>query len=53
MAFIVAIYFFRKNFNPAEDKQKLFLYIPLCFIMNISLWYIVIASCFLTIIKGS
>jgi len=53
MALIVAIYFFRKSFNPAEDKQKLFLYVPLCFIINISLWYIVIVSCFLTILKGS
>ncbi len=53
MAFIVALYFLRKSFNPAEDKQKLFLYVPLCFILNISLWYIVIVSCFLTILKGS
>ncbi|MBN2374787.1 MAG: hypothetical protein JXD22_00185 [Sedimentisphaerales bacterium] len=53
MAFIVALYFFRKSFDPAVNKQKLFLYVPLCFIINFSLWYIVIASCFLTILKGS
>jgi hypothetical protein len=46
-------YFLRRSFQPAEEKEKLFLYVPLCFILNVILWYKVIIGCYLTLLKGS
>lgn len=53
LAMIFIYYFLRKTFQPAEEKDKLFLYVPLCFILNIILWYKVISSCYLTALKGT
>jgi len=45
--------FLRKSFRPVEEKEKLFLYVPLCLLLNIILWYKVIVSCYLTLLKGT
>jgi hypothetical protein len=37
LAMILMYYLLRKSFQPAEVKHKLFLYVPLCFILNIIL----------------
>jgi hypothetical protein len=52
-AMIFVCYFLRRSFQPAEEKQKLFIYIPLCLILNVILWYKVITSCYLTVMKGT
>jgi len=46
-------YILRKYFDPADDKQKLWLYIPLCLTANIILWYVVLAGAYLTHLKGA
>jgi hypothetical protein len=46
-------YFVRKSFDPKEEKHKLFLYVPLCVIFNITTWYVIISGCYLSIIKGT
>ena len=53
LAFLFAWYFLRRSFDPEQQKQKLFLYVPLCFILNLILWYTVVVSCYLTLLKGS
>ncbi len=53
LALFFVYYFLRKSFQPAEEKDKLFLYVPLCLLLNIILWYKVIISCYLTLLKGS
>lgn len=54
LAFFVVYYSLRKNFNPQEEKEKLFyLYMPLCLILNVILWYKVVVGCYLTLLKGS
>jgi amino acid transporter len=53
LAMLFVYYFLRKNFQPTEEKNKLFLYIPLCLILNIILWYKVIVGCYLTLMKGT
>jgi hypothetical protein len=53
LGMVCMYYFVRKSFKPSEEKDKLFLYVPLCFILNIILWYKVIVSCYLTALKGS
>jgi hypothetical protein len=53
LAFFFAYYFLRKNFDPKEEKEKLFMYVPLCLLLNIIVWYKTIVGCFLTILKGS
>jgi len=53
LAMLFVYYFLRKNFQPAEEKNKLFLYVPLCLILNIILWYKVIVGCYLTLMKGT
>ncbi len=53
LAILAVCYMLRKNFDPAEDKQKLWLYIPLCLIANIILWYMIITGAYLTHLKGA
>jgi len=53
LAMIFVYYFLRKNFLPSEERNKLFLYVPLCVILNVILWYKVIVSCCLTAMKGA
>jgi len=36
-----------------EEREKLWLYVPLCFLLNVILWYKVIVGILLTILKGS
>lgn len=53
LALFFVYYFLRKNFEPANEKAKLFLYVPLCFVLNLVLWYKVIVSCYLALLKGT
>lgn len=46
-------YFLRKNFQPDIEKEKLFFYVPLCFLLNIILWYKTVVGCYLSLLKGS
>ncbi len=53
LAMFFVYYFLRKNFQPAEEKDKLFLYVPLCLLLNVILWYKVIVGCYLALLKGT
>jgi len=53
LALFFVYYFLRKNFQPEREKEKLYLYVPLCFLLNIILWYKVIVGCYLSLLKGS
>jgi len=53
LAMFFAFYFLRKSFQPAEEKHKLFLYVPFCLLLNVILWYKVIIGCYLTLLKGT
>ena len=53
LALFFVYYFLRRSFKPAEEKEKLFLYISLCFVLNVILWYKIIIGCYLTLLKGS
>jgi len=53
LAMFFVYYILRKNFQPAEEKNKLFLYVPLCLILNIIIWFKVIVGCYLTVMKGA
>ena len=35
LAFVVVYYLLRRTFNPAEERAKLWLYVPLCLIINV------------------
>jgi len=53
LAMFVVFYLLRRTFRPAEEKDKLVLYVPLCFLLNLILWYKVVVGCYLTMLKGS
>ena len=54
LALMFVYYFLRKNFKPEAEREKLlYFYVPLCLVLNVILWYKVIAGCYLTLIKGS
>ena len=53
LAMFFVLYYLRKNLRPAEDKDKLWLYVPLCFLLNVIVWYKVVVGCYLTLLKGS
>lgn len=48
-----ACYLLRKSFRPSEERQKLWLYVPLCLLLNVIVWYKVVVGCWLTTLKGS
>ncbi len=53
LAMFFVYYFLRKSFQPAQEKDKLFLYVPLCLLLNVILWYKVIFGCYLALLKGT
>lgn len=53
LALFVVYYFLRKNFQPAEEREKLFLYVPLCLLLNVIVWYMTVAGCYLSLLKGT
>ena len=53
LALFFVYYFLRKSFQPESEKEKLYLYVPLCLLLNIILWYKVIVGCYLSLLKGS
>ena len=53
LAMFGVYYFLRKSFQPDQEKQKLWLHVPLCIMINIVVWYKVIAGCYLSNLKGS
>lgn len=53
LALLFVYYFLRKSFRPGSEKEKLFLYVPLCFLLNLILWYKVIVGCYLSLLKGT
>jgi len=48
-----AYYLLRKSFQPSEERDKLYLYVPLCLLLNVIVWYKVFVGCYLTLLKGS
>ena len=53
LAFLLVYYFLRRSFQPDEEREKLFFYIPLCLLLNVILWYKVIVGCYLALLKGA
>lgn len=53
LALIGVYYFLRRHFEPDQEKEKLYFYVPLCFLLNIILWYKVIVGCYLALLKGA
>ena len=53
LALFVVYYLLRKSFRPDTEREKLFLYVPICFLLNVILWYILIVSCYLSLLKGT
>lgn len=53
LALFFVYYLLRRNFKPDSEKEKLFLYVPLCFLLNLILWYKVIIGCYLSLLKGT
>jgi hypothetical protein len=53
LAMLFVYYFIRKSFKPSEEKDKLFLYVPLCLLLNVILWYKIVVGCYLSLLKGS
>jgi len=53
MALLVVYYLLRRNCDPEQERDKLWFYVPLCVIINLIVWYKVIAGCHLSNLKGS
>ena len=53
LALFFVYYFLRRSFQPDSEKEKLFFYVPLCFLLNLILWYKVVVGCYLSLLKGT
>ena len=51
-AFFVVYYLLRRSFQPDEEKEKLWFYVPLCLLLNVILWYKVVIGCYVALLKG-
>jgi hypothetical protein len=52
LAFFVVYYLLRRSFEPDEEKEKLWFYVPLCLLLNVILWYKVVIGCYVALLKG-
>jgi len=53
MALLLALYCLRRSFQPSEEKAKLYFYLPMLLVVNLTVWYKVIVGVYLTSLKGS
>lgn len=53
LAMFFVYYLLRRSFQPSEEKDKLYLYVPLRLLLNVIVWYKVVVGCYLTLLKGS
>jgi len=53
LAFFAVYYLLRRSFEPDQEKDKLYFYVPLCVLLNVILWYKVVVGCYLAILKGT
>jgi len=53
LAMFFVYYYLRKSFEPDAEKDKLWLYVPMCLILNVIVWYKIIVGCYLSLLKGS
>ncbi len=53
LAMFFVYYYLRKSFEPDLEKDKLWLYVPMCLILNVIVWYKIIVGCYLSLLKGS
>ncbi len=53
LALFVVVYLLRRSFEPEREREKLFLYVPLCVIVNVIAWYTTLAGAYLTLVKGT
>jgi hypothetical protein len=53
LVLFAACWFLRKSFVPEQEKAKLWLYVPMCVIINIVIWYNIVSGLVLTLQKGS
>lgn len=52
LAMLAFYYALRRTFSPSEERDKLWLYVPLGVLLNVIVWYKILIGCFLTILKG-
>jgi hypothetical protein len=52
LAMVLGMVWLRRHFDPKKDREKMALYAPLCFLTNAVVWYVVIASCLVAMVKG-
>lgn len=53
LGFFFVYYLLRRTFDPKKEREKLFLYVPLCLLLNVILWYKTIVGCYLALVKGT
>jgi len=52
LALFIAFYFLRGKFDPETEREKLFLYTALCYILNLIVWYCATVGYYLTTLKS-
>ena len=53
LALFFVYYLLRKKMQPEQERDKLFLYVPLCVLLNVIVWYKVVVGCYLSLLKGT
>jgi len=51
-ALLLAYYVLRRNFDPESEREKLFLYTALCYMLNIIVWYCSTVGYYFTTLKS-
>jgi len=53
LAMLFVCVMLRRTFQPSRERAKLALYVPLCLLVNVIVWYKTIVGCYLTMLKGT
>ena len=52
LALFIVFYYLRKTFDLETEREKLFLYTALCYVLNIIVWYCTTVGYYLTTLKS-
>ena len=53
LAMLTACVLLRRRFLPSQEKDKLFLYVPLIVLVNLIVWYKIVVGSYVTLLKGT
>ena len=52
LGLMLALFFLRMDFDPEAEREKLILYVPLCFLIYLLIWYNIVVGYYLVTLRA-